>query len=116
MNLIESYRSLRNRLRPQKGTYIDIVIKEVIQEMTQRSYELHKLMAIARVQDEWPDLMLILSTNGREIGYCRLNARNFLFPPKDRKLSSSNQCWKKNNFIFKVNNLKENLLHNNTII
>lgn len=59
-------------------------------------------MAIARVQDEWPDLMLILSANGREIGYCRLNARNFLFPPKDRRISTSNQCLKKNNFIFKV--------------
>lgn len=99
-------RNLRHRLKPSKHTLINLVIEEVLHELNARVYEMQNLLNIIRVQDEWPDLILLINCGMKEIGYCRLNAKNFLHPPKDRQLSTYSQCWKVRSFVFKVRNIR----------
>uniref|UniRef100_A0A1B0G2Q0 C2 domain-containing protein n=1 Tax=Glossina morsitans morsitans TaxID=37546 RepID=A0A1B0G2Q0_GLOMM len=92
--LHDDLRKLRGRLKPSKDTYIDLVIEDVLHELTVQAYHLQNLLAITRIQDEWPDLLLIMTAGIKETGVCRLNAKNFLHPPQGNDQSPNSQCWK----------------------
>uniref|UniRef100_A0A1A9WPX1 C2 domain-containing protein n=1 Tax=Glossina brevipalpis TaxID=37001 RepID=A0A1A9WPX1_9MUSC len=92
--LPDDLRILRGRLKPSKNTYIDLVIEDILHELTAQAYQLQNLLSITRIQDEWPNLFLIMTSGIRETGVCRLNAKNFLYPPQGHESNTNNECWK----------------------
>ncbi|XP_059219531.1 otoferlin isoform X6 [Stomoxys calcitrans] len=88
---------LRSCLKSANVRTIDDVLQDLIRMV-------HKLQALGtrnRVQDEWPDLILVVSAGNKDIGYCRLNAKSFQYLGTGSQECPTDQCGRIRNFIFK---------------
>lgn len=95
--------NMRQRLQTANSKYIEYVIDNILHELMLFSKEINALLASSRLQDELPDLMIILSSSTKDIAICRINAKFFLFPPRDKPEYNENvQCWLVRNFVLKV--------------
>uniref|UniRef100_A0A1I8QEL5 C2 domain-containing protein n=1 Tax=Stomoxys calcitrans TaxID=35570 RepID=A0A1I8QEL5_STOCA len=88
---------LRSCLKSANVRTIDDVLQDLIRMV-------HKLQALGtrnRVQDEWADLILVVSAGNKDIGYCRLNAKSFQYLGTGSEECPTDQCGRIRNFIFK---------------
>ncbi|KAM7358215.1 ferlin family C2 domain-containing myoferlin misfire [Cochliomyia hominivorax] len=99
--ILEDLKKLRLKLNPNANNYIELIIEDVKGNLTQYCNELYYLLSTSLVQDSWPDLLLVLLGGDKEIGYCKLNAKHFMFSLKEQESGDRSECWKLRNFIFK---------------
>lgn len=91
---------LRQKIKHSYQEHLDTTIADIVNEVQRIMAEISSLSNMTRIQDDWPELLIILSAGNKELGTCRLNAKHFMFL-KLRKHLSGNHCWKVKSFIFK---------------
>lgn len=91
---------LRQKIKFSYQEHLDTTIADIVNEIHRIMSEICLLANMTRIQDDWPELVITLSSGNKELGTCRLNAKHFMFL-KLRKHQSGNQCWKAKSFIFK---------------
>ncbi|XP_033149587.1 otoferlin [Drosophila busckii] len=99
--LSQDLRALRHKIRKIYSEHLDATIADVLNELQQLVLELSSLTHSIRLQDDWPELCIMLSAAGKDIGVCRLNSKHFLNLPQKLKTHVNNQCWKVKSFLFK---------------
>lgn len=104
---MDDLKELRFKLKPLADNYMELIINEVLGGLTKSCNDLYYLLSTATLQDTWPDLILTLSASGKDLGYCKLNARNFMYPLKNREPIDNTECWNVRNFIFKVKDFQK---------
>ncbi|XP_030572579.1 fer-1-like protein 6 isoform X1 [Drosophila novamexicana] len=101
-------RALRQKLKSSYPEHLHAVIGDIVNDLHRVIGEISALSNLMHVQDDWPELLLILHAGGKEIGVCRLNAKHFLSLQKREANQANNHCWKVKSFLFK----SPNCLHN----
>ncbi|KNC25719.1 Gram-negative bacteria-binding protein 3, partial [Lucilia cuprina] len=99
--ILEDLKTLRSKLKPSLGSYTDLVIDEAVVDLTKCCHELQNLLSTSLHQDNWPDLIIVLSGGNKELGFCKVNSKNFLYSMEIDEENCNSQCWKQRNFIFK---------------
>ncbi|KAH8286002.1 hypothetical protein KR054_000777 [Drosophila jambulina] len=103
--LPQKLHQLRQRLRSCYLEHLAAATADVVNELQRLVAEIGALCNMARLQDEWPELVLSLSAGGRELGRCRLNAKLFLhLQRQDLPLQQETLSWRLRSFPFKASN------------
>ncbi|XP_070136195.1 otoferlin isoform X2 [Drosophila bipectinata] len=93
---------LRQKLRSCFLEHLDATIVDVVNELHRLMAEIGALSGMARLQDEWPELVLYLSAGGKDLGVCRLNAKLFVHLAKQQSNTQQDTlCFRLKSFIFK---------------
>ncbi|XP_030384983.1 fer-1-like protein 6 isoform X1 [Scaptodrosophila lebanonensis] len=94
-------RLLRQKLKSSPLDHMDATIVDIVNDLHRLIGEISSLANMMRVQDDWPDLILVLTAGGKDVGTCKLNAKNFLDLKQRQKHPTSNKCWRVQSFTFK---------------
>lgn len=109
--LPDDLHNLRKKLKYNYNVPIETTIEDVLQDIIKCTQDLSSILTMARVQDEWPDLYIVLNgSNNKDFAYCKLNAKSFLRSKNESDQSnqpnklynSTSMCWRTRNFVFKV--------------
>ncbi|KAH8364737.1 hypothetical protein KR084_010757 [Drosophila pseudotakahashii] len=102
--LPQELHQLKHRLRSCFLEHLDASIADVVRELQRLVAEIGELSTMARLQDEWPELVLSLSAGGKDLGVCRLNAKLFLhLQNQNTELQQQETlCWRLRSFSFKA--------------
>lgn len=101
--LPQELHNLRQRLRSCYLEHLDATMADVVNELQRLVAEIGTLSNMARLQDEWPELVLSLSAGGKELGRCRLNAKLFLhLQRQDHPQQQETLSWRLKSFPFKA--------------
>ncbi|KAH8378844.1 hypothetical protein KR009_001725 [Drosophila setifemur] len=92
---------LKQKLRTCFLEHLDASIVDVVNELQRLVAEIGALSGMARLQDEWPELVLFLSAGGKDVGVCRLNAKLFLHLQKQDSEEEETLSWRLKSFPFK---------------
>ncbi|KAH8319290.1 hypothetical protein KR067_002918 [Drosophila pandora] len=93
---------LRQKLRSCFLEHLDATIVDVVNELQRLVGEIAALSGMARLQDEWPELVLYLSAGGKDLGVCRLNAKLFVYLTKQQSNTKQDTlCFRLKSFTFK---------------
>ncbi|XP_017071773.1 otoferlin [Drosophila eugracilis] len=101
--LPQKLHQLKQSLRSCFLEHLDASIADVANELQRLVAEIGSLSSMARMQDEWPELVLSFSAGGRDLGVCRLNAKLFLYlQHQNKEQSQETLCWRLRSFSFKA--------------
>ncbi|XP_020816965.1 otoferlin isoform X2 [Drosophila serrata] len=103
VKLPQKLHQLRQRLRSCYLEHLAPTMADVVSELQRLVAEISALCNMARLQDEWPELVLSLSAGGKELGRCRLNAKLFLhLQQQDLPQQQETLSWRLRSFPFKA--------------
>ncbi|KAH8235116.1 hypothetical protein KR032_008840 [Drosophila birchii] len=103
VKLPQKLNQLRQRLRSCYLEHLAATMADVVNELQRLVAEIGALCNMARMQDEWPELVLSLGAGGKELGRCRLNAKLFLhLQRQDLSLQRETLSWQLRSFLFKA--------------
>ncbi|KAH8257038.1 hypothetical protein KR038_001739 [Drosophila bunnanda] len=103
VKLPQKLHQLRQRLRSCYLEHLAAAMADVVSELQRLVAEIGGLCSMARLQDEWPEMVLSLSAGGKELGRCRLNAKLFLHLQRpDLALQQETLSWRLRSFPFKA--------------